>query len=175
MSRGAKIGIIVGAVLIVAMCGFGGLAVYRLAKGVMITDPVKIRAVSAQIAEYELPPGHHEQFAQDLLGMKTVSIEPERGKQGMRILLMQFGMAGVKREQMEAQLRAQSAGFQGQMTGTETVTIRGQPVELQVFRRSDGGWMRRGAFQGRGGTCMLQADGPESARADFEKFLKSMK
>lgn len=174
MSRNQKILFtIVGCVALLSctLCVAGVFIVPRLWQNAFSNNPTQAKEVAAQIADYTLPAGYQESVGMDVFVYKAVVIaRPDR--RGLNIMLMQFNSSDISREEMEQQLRAQSQlqGYIGPMQwiGSETVTIKGKSVTLNILEgqgnRNSAATIRQaqGVFQGKGGTVALLVTAPVS-------------
>jgi hypothetical protein len=136
------------------------------------TDPEAASEAAHAIVDYELPSGYQERMAMNFLVYSFVMIGPESPKTttGPLIMLAQFNPLGTSQEQMEQQIRQsfeQQAGRRGmrmQVVKVETMTIRGEEVEVTTFEGTDESEavIRQliTSFPGKDGTAMLMIMGP---------------
>ena len=193
MSRGLKIGLAVGAGVLL-LCCIVSVVVYFVVqntlKNAVTTDPAEAAAIGHEIVDYTLPRGYEEQMAMTILGMKILAIAPTAGGQDpMVLMLMQFpASVQMSREEMERQMRQawqQQGGKQDQnytVVGTEEVTIRGGTVTLTVSEsKSEDGIVTRqvvGAFPGKDERMvLLMAMGDKDSwdQEALDEFLRSIR
>ena len=192
MSRGLRIALVLIAIALFFCCVAclgATLLGTRLAGRAIITNPDRVQAVGNQIADYDVPPGHEEMFAMNMLGMKLVAIGPSNPTTDYTmIMLMQFpaGM-DVSRQQMERQVEqalARQIGLSSaDMTsvGKEETVIKGAPVTLTVRE----GTTNRGErirqltelFDGNTGPTMLMITGDVNTwdQAMVDDFIASIR
>ena len=196
MSKGVKIALVIVLILLV-LCCMGGLGFYFISQRVVsqafTDDPAKAASLGHEIVDYSLPAGYRELGGMNALVFKMVFISSGSGGAGpMFIMLMQIP-AGTDMDQEEMQrqmtqaMQQQGKGrnIQARVVGTETVTIKGQPVTLtvsegEVTEGSEAGAVFRqvmGVFPGKGGTAMLMVMGNKDTwdQATLDSFLASIK
>jgi hypothetical protein len=170
MSRGLKIGLAVGAGVLV-LCCISVVVVYfvviRAIQNSFTTDPAKVAEIGRQIVDYTPPRGYQERMAMTVLGMRLVALGPSLETKDKPILmLMQFPTSvQMDREEMERQMRQaweQQGGQRNQdlhVVGTQEATIRGQSVTLTVSegKAGDKEAVRQvvGAFSGKDARMVL--------------------
>ena len=106
----------------------------------VIDDPAKATSLGHEIVDYNLPDGYRELGGMNALVFKMVFIGPEsRTSDFMFIMLMQIPAGtNMDQEEMQRQMtqpcssRAKAATFRAHVVGTQTATIKGQPVTLTI-------------------------------------------
>jgi hypothetical protein len=193
MSRNMKIVLgVVGVVLLLGCVAVmaGGFLLANFTGRAM--DPAQARTVAASIADYDLPDGYRELMGVDMMGMKMAMIGPDGvsgadvGDRGLVIMMMQ-APAGQDADQLRDQMM-QSFGAQTGMggarlepVGTETATIRGSEVELQVLEGESANGQRiralSGVFEGKSGPALLMVMGPADDwdETQVNAFLASLR
>ena len=196
MSKGVKITLIVIAVVLVVCCVGGAVAILaggaifgRAVGQAVVQDPEQAAKMGREIVEYTLPPGYHEVFAMNMLGIKMVAIsQKDLTDAAMVLMLMQFPTtSNLDQEQMERQMQqtwsqqSQRGNFQMRVVGTQKATIRGQSVTLTISEGTSGSsdvTLRQvtGVFNGKGGMVMLMAMGNTDQwdQTVLDKFLASI-
>lgn len=173
MSRNTKIILVVLstlALICVLLCVAVSLLMTRAASSIATKDPVQMKKVAAQIADYTLPPGYQELMGTDLLFEKIAMIGPgpDSDEPGVSIMLLQVTTANTNQAQMEEQMRQAFAGqFRGNQGFFEhvderTVTIKGKPTVLSISEADmPSGTLRQatGVFSGKGGLAMVMITG----------------
>jgi hypothetical protein len=183
MSRGVKIALIV-IVGLLACCCIGGAGIFlyfqQAFSQVFITDPAQTAKIGHSIAEYEVPPGYTEIFANSADGYKVVAIGPRtQGSGGMLLLIMEFPIALQEDEkEMERQINStfeqQNPNGKTQLLaiGKQETIIRGQSVTLKVSEGNDSaGTQRRqvmGTFASKNSTAAFLG---WAAKADWDETL----
>lgn len=177
MSRNTKIIFaILGSLFVLCLCMGGGVVIALRRMGQAITqsvhsDPTEAAQIADNIADYDLPPGY-TQTAMHFFGFDWVLIDPADKRREV-IMLMQFPKnSDLNTEQMQMQMehamesRGSRAGVVMSKVGEETVTIRGEAVELiiQEGNNASGETLRQmtGVFEGKAGTAMVLVTGPAS-------------
>jgi hypothetical protein len=197
MSRGVKIAL-VAVVILLGACCIGGAALYFISQRVVsqafTDDPARAATLGHEIVDYNLPDGYRELGGINALGFKMVFIGSgsETGD-SMFIVLMQIPAGtDMDQEEMQRQMtqamqqQGQGRNLQTHVVGTQTVTIKGQPVTLTVSEGtvtegSDAGAVFRqviGIFPGKdSSTAMLMAMGKKDTwdQATLDSFLASIK
>lgn len=185
MSRNQKIVLLITSLVLLSCCACGvgayimGQRLFDYALG-GVSDPAKAKEIAKRIADYTLPAGYEEKGGVDFFLMQMVVILPiQERPDGLIIMLMQFN-SDTSREQMEQQMRdsLRQGGVDRdirdlRVVGTETVTIKGQPVTLTIsegFSVQNNAVIRQvvGAFQGKGGATLIMVMG---AVEDWDKTL----
>jgi hypothetical protein len=196
MSRGVKIALVV-VVILLGLCCVGGAAsffiVQRVASQAFTDDPAKAATLGHEIVDYNLPDGYRELGGINALVFKMVFIgSASKTGDSMFIVLMQIpsgtdmDQAEMQRQMTQAmQQQGQGRNMQTHVVGTQTATIKGQPVTLTVSEGtvtegSDAGSVFRqviGIFPGKAGTAMLMAMGKKDTwdQATLDNFLASIK
>ncbi|MBI5878642.1 MAG: hypothetical protein HZB53_13415 [Chloroflexi bacterium] len=188
MSRNAKIALVVVgclSLMCVLLCAAALLVGGRAAGQVFSTDPEQAREVGRQIADYTAPPGYAERMSMNVLASKWVMIGPAAGHSGLIFMLMQA--SGMRREQMEAQMRQSlqaqlgTGGDPQTLVETRNVLIKGKPVALSIYEGSARGGNRLrqafAGFDGKSGATLLMVTGvmDEWDDAVVEQFIASIK
>ncbi len=177
--------------------GVGGAAAYfitqRVVSQAVIDDPTKAATLGHEIVAYSLPDGYRELGGMNALVFKMVFIgSASKTSDSMFIVLMQIPTganmdeAEMQRQMTQAmQQQGQGRNMQTHVVGTQTATIKGQPVTLTVSEGtvtegSDAGTTFRqviGVFPGNAGTAMLMAMGKKDTwdQATLDGFLASIK
>ena len=196
MSKGVKIALVVVVVLLV-LCCMGGLGFYfitqRVVSQAVIDDPAKAGTLGHEIVDYNLPDGYRELGGMNALVFKMVFIGPtSTNRDSMFIVLMQIPTgANMDQEEMQRQMtqamqqQGQGRNIRAHVVGTQTATIKGQPVTLtvsegEVTEGNEAGTLFRqviGVFPGKAGTAMLMAMGKKDTwdQATLDSFLASIK
>jgi len=196
MSKGVKIALVVVVVLLV-LCCMGGLGFYfitqRVVSQAVIDDPAKAASLGHEIVDYNLPDGYRELGGMNALVFKMIFIGPKSTNQdSMFMVLMQISAgANMSPEEMQRQMtqamqqQGQGRTMQTHVVGTQTATIKGQPVTLtvsegEVTEGNDAGTLFRqviGVFPAKDGTAMLMAMGKKDTwdQATLDSFLASIK
>ena len=196
MSKGVKIALVVVVVLLV-LCCLGGVGFYfitqRVVSQAVTDDPGRAATLGHEIVDYSLPDGYRELGGMNALVFKMVFIgSASKGQGSMFMVLMQIPAgANMSPEEMQRQMtqamqqQGQGRNMQTHVVGTQTATIKGQPVTLtvsegQVTEGSDAGTTFRqviGVFPGNAGTAMLMAMGKKDTwdQATLDSFLASIK
>ena len=174
MSRGWKITIIVGVILLALCCvaclSAGVLGSYFASKSVS-SEPEQAAKIGHEIADYTLPEGYVEVMGMSILSIKWVAIaDLDEESEGLVIMMMQFPVnSSLSQEEMQKQMsdafarqrQYNSSSFK--MVGTQKATIRGQQVTLTVSegQTEQGDTLRQmlGMFSGKNGTVMLMVMG----------------
>ena len=131
---------------LVGLMGLIGVgAMVFMFKSMFITDPVQVEANLQGTIPCEVPEGYAGAFGMNMMGMRMSMIGPEgmmgSGQQNvpLMIIVMQVPPGQnpqMAKAQMQAQLQQQGGMGGGNMQveaeETATVTIRGQPVEVQT-------------------------------------------
>lgn len=190
VSRNAKIALLViGALAVICLgiCGIGIVVLPRVAGNLISQKPADAKKVGAEIADYTFPEGYTELMGMNFLVYKMVMIAPAgQGslRDGMGFMLMGTNMTGISQAEMERQMQQSfqqqygSPGSRMTVVGQESVTIRGQDVNLTITE-SDGGTKARqalGTFQGKNGLVVVMAIGSASNWDDalLRQFLGSI-
>ncbi len=196
MSRGVKIALVI-VVIVLGLCCIGGAGFYfitqRAVSQAITDDPAKAATLGHEIVGYSLPDGYRELGGMNALGFKMVFIGSAANTSGsMFVVLMQIPAgANVTEEEMQQQMtqamqqQGMGRNMQTHVVGTQTATIKGQPVTLTisegtVTEGNDAGTVFRqvvGVFPGNGGTAMLMAMGKKDTwdQATLDGFLASIK
>jgi hypothetical protein len=196
MSKGVKIALVV-VVILLGLCCVGGAAVYfitqRVVSQAFTDDPAKAATLAHEIVDYSLPDGYREQGGINAAIFKMVFIGPTSMNQdSMFIILMQIPAgANMSPEEMQRQItqtmqqQGQGRNIQTHEVGTQTATIKGQPVTLTVSEGtvtegSEAGSVFRqviGVFPAKEGTAMLMVMGNKDTwdQAALDNFLASIK
>ncbi|GAB4531119.1 MAG: hypothetical protein Kow0063_10000 [Anaerolineae bacterium] len=191
MSRGMKVALILLAIVLFCCCVAGlGVALLgtRLFGRAFITNPERVHAVGAQIADFDTPAGYQEMFAMNMMDTKIVIIAPASyPTNSMMLILAQFpaGMelSQEQKRQLERALARQTGLGNGDMvhTGQEETTIKGEPVTLTVREgvTGQGKQMRQvtASFEGRGGPAILMINGEvdDWDQAMVDEFIASIR
>jgi hypothetical protein len=196
MSRGVKIALVVVVILLGACC-IGGAALYfisqRVVSQAVTDDPAKAATLGHEIVDYSLPDGYRELGGMNALVFQMVFIGTgSKTGDSMFIMLMQIpAEANMDQEEMQRQMtqamqqQGQGRNLQTHVVGTQTATIKGQPVTLTVSEGTvtegnDAGTVFRqviGVFPGKNGTAMLMVMGKKDTwdQATLDSFLASIK
>jgi len=196
MSKGVKIALVIVVILLV-LCCLGGLGFYfisqRVVSQAVIDDPAKAASLGHEIVDYNLPDGYRELGGMNALVFKMVFIGSEsKTSSSMFMVLMQIPAgANMSPEEMQRQMtqamqqQGQGRNMQTHVVGTQTATIKGQPVTLtisegEVTQGDDAGTTFRqviGVFPAKEGTAMLMAMGKKDSwdQAMLDNFLASIK
>ncbi len=190
MSRNWKIALLVGGTLFV-ICALLCVALVFVAPMVMqnfttnAQNPEQIRQTAAKIADYTLPAGYKEEFAMDLFAMQMVMFSPTNKARPM-IMLMQSADRRANADDMQQQLQEQfqrQSGLQGttyRSVGTRQVTIKGQPVTLNVAENESRTVVLQqatGVFNGKNGLAILMVIGSKQGWdwTPVEQFTRSIR
>ena len=196
MSKGVKIALVIVAVLVV-LCCLGGVAFYfitqRVVSQAVTDDPAKAATLGHEIVDYTLPDGYRELGGMNAMVFKMVFIgSASKTSDSMFMVLMQIP-SGTNMDQAEMQKQmtqamqqqGQGRNMQTHVVGTQTATIKGQPVTLtisegEVTEGNDAGTTFRqvmGVFPAKDGTAMLMAMGQKDTwdQATLDSFLASIK
>lgn len=189
--------IAVGIVAVICLCAaVAAIVVFaRIGSAVkesVKVDPQKASEAGHQIADYDLPPGYHEQMSMDVFTYTFVIITP--GTMGSSsansplIMLAQFSNVGnYDQKQMEEQMRKsleQQSGQRGQDLKTvkeEKMTLRGQETTVTTREGSDqnGNLFRQvsAIFPGKKGIAMLFVQGQPDHWDEhtINNFIKSIR
>jgi hypothetical protein len=199
MSRNTKIalGIIGG---LVALCVIVGVAVViivgtmgkSIMGNMMVTDPTEVAKVAGQIAEYDLPPGYHEQMVMNIAFEKMLLITPDTSSTEPTIMILSISssmMSGGKvdqeqlRQQMQQNMQNQSSYSSAslQLVDTSDVEIADQTVTLVTYegQSSTGSMMRQvtsSFFEVKDNYLMLMIMGPvgQWPEDDINAFITSI-
>ncbi len=196
MSRGVKIALVI-VVILLGLCCIGGAGFYfitqRVVSQAFTDDPAKSATLGHEIVDYTLPDGYRELGGMNALVFKMVFIgTASNTSDSMFIVLMQIpsgtnmDQAEMQRQMTQAmQQQGQGRAMQTHVVGTQTATIKGQPVTLTVSEGTvtegnDAGATFRqviGVFPGKDGTAMLMAMGKKDTwdQATLDGFLASIK
>ncbi len=196
MSRGVKIALVI-VVIVLGLCCIGGAGFYfitqRAVSQAITDDPAKAATLGHEIVGYSLPDGYRELGGMNALVFKMVFIgSASNTSDSMFIMLMQIPTgANMDQGEMERQMtqamqqQGQGRNMQTHVVGTQTATIKGQPVTLtisegEVTGGSEAGTVFRqvfGVFPGKEGTAMLMAMGKKDIwdQATLDGFLASIK
>ncbi len=196
MSRGVKIALVI-VIILLGLCCIGGAGFYfisqRVVSQAVIDDPAKAAALGHEIVDYNLPDGYRELGGMNALVFKMVFIgSTSKTSDSMFIMLMQIPSGtNMDQEEMQRQMtqamqqQGQGRAMQTHVVGTQTATIKGQPVTLtisegEVTEGSDAGAIFRqvmGVFPAKDGTAMLMAMGKKDTwdQATLDSFLASIK
>ncbi len=196
MSKGVKIALVVVAILLV-LCCLGGLGFYfisqRVVSQAITDDPTKAATLGHEIVDYNLPDGYRELGGMNALVFKMVFIGSASKTSDSRFIVLMQIPAGTNMDQAEMQRQitqamqqqGQGRNMQTHVVGTQTATIKGQPVTLTisegtVTEGSDAGTVFRqviGVFPGKDGTAMLMAMGQKDTwdQATLDNFLASIR
>jgi uncharacterized protein YneF (UPF0154 family) len=195
MSKGVKIALVV-VVILLGLCCMGAAGFYfisqRAISQAFTDDPAKAASMGHEIVDYSLPAGYRELGGMNALVFKMVFIGPGSGTaDSMFIMLMQIPAGSMDQEEMQRQMtqamqqQGQGRNIQAHVVGTQTATIKGQPVTLTVSEGEVTGGDNAGAvfrqvmgvFPGKGGTAMLMVMGNKATwdQATLDNFLASIK
>ncbi len=196
MSRGVKIALVI-VVILLGLCCIGGAGFYfitqRVVSQAVTDDPTKAATLGHEIVDYNLPDGYRELGGMNALGFKMVFIgSPSNTSDSMFLVLMQIPTganmdeAEMQRQMTQAmQQQGMGRNMQTHVVGTQTATIKGQPVTLTISEGTategnDTGTVFRqvvGVFPGNAGTAMLMAMGKKDTwdQATLDGFLASIK
>jgi hypothetical protein len=146
MSKGTKIFLIVLITLLVlCVCGCAATVLLftygggQFLENAVIEDPQAAQDLADSMFEYTVPPGYSEEMAMNMGIMKMVMIMPENNNGGQIIMLMQLpgimtADPAIYQQQMQQQMQRQFGGESTMsLVETDSVTIRGQQVELMYF------------------------------------------
>jgi hypothetical protein len=192
MTKGAKVGLVVGGVVL-ACCAIsvGGLfLLVRTVTRAVVADPAAAARIGREIAEYTPPEGYREQMALDMFGAKVVAIAPAPPqRKGVLLALMQLPPnAATNPQDAERRLRemwTRNVGRRGDdvhVVGLQQVTVRGRPVTLTVGEGNarNGSLLREiyGVLPNeRGGPVMFMAMGAKESwnQVAVDEFLASIR
>ncbi len=189
MSRNTKIALIVIGALVVlcaGICGISFLLLPRFANNIVSRQPADAKRVGAEIAEYTLPAGYAEVMGLNMLVYKMVVIAPENDQRdAMIFMLMATNTSDINQAQMERQMQQSfqqqfgASGSQLRVVGQESVTIRGQAVNLSVAENDASPKLRQaiGAFDGKNGLTIVMVMGAVEHwdNALLREFLSSIR
>ncbi len=196
MSRGVKIALVVVVILLGLCCVGGAASIFvfqRVASEAFTEDPAKAASMGHEIVDYSLPDGYRELAGMNAAIFKMVFIGPtSTNPDSMFLILMQISAGtNMSPEEMQRQMadamqkQGQGRNVQMHVVGTQTATIKGQPVTLtvsegEVTGGSDAGTTFRqvmGIFPAKAGTAVLMAMGKKDTwdQATFDSFLASIK
>lgn len=206
MNRNTKIllGVLAAVVLLCVCAGISALVLLRQAgqafeefgEGMLLTDPVEIAAASAEMLDYELPPGYQEESLIDVVFGKMLMIvsRSEDGitvKSGPVIMIFQLSSllgiddtnSGELTAQMQDSLEQQveTNNITYQVVEVKETTIADQTVELVVMEgEDDQGVLYRQVisegFQTKGGYTMVMLNGLADhwPQEDIDAFIDSI-
>lgn len=188
MSRNTKLlaGCVGILLLCVCACGITFVAAPTVLFGLLGSsgagvseDPTKARQVATAMADYTLPPGYIERASADFLVAKLVVIT-SANDDGMAIVMGQA--AGMSRADLEKTMRdqlSQRAEIQMRQVGTEQVTIKGKPAQMNLYESAGGEGVRQGVvgFDGKNGQVVLMFFGQEGTwdQQAITRFLASIR
>jgi len=178
---------ILGSLFILCTC-CGGLTFWvgSLFSQAVTTDPIKIRHIGQEIADYTLPAGYSEILGIDFMNTKTVTIAAAPAADTL-IFLMQVPEAqGVSEAEVEQQLQTILQRFNIQPVDftqerVETRMVNDQTVEVAFNQGSDQSgqtFKQMTAFlRSRKGKVFLMAQGSEAGwdQAGLDSLLESLR
>ena len=196
MSKGVKIALVI-VVILLGLCCVGGAAFYFISQRVVsqafTDDPAKAATLGHEIVDYSLPDGYRELGGMNALVFKMVFIgSASKTSDSMFMILMQIPAgANMSPEEMQRQMtqamqqQGKGRAMQTHVVGTQTATIKGQPVTLtvsegEVTQGSETGSVYRqvmGVFPAKDGTAMLMVMGNKDTwnQATLDSFLASIR
>lgn len=180
------VAILAGLCLVSCIAGvliFGVLG-QRISQGIE-ADPQEVSEKSAEIAEFDLPPGFEPASSFHLLGVSAIVYQT--ADTSAAIVLLQIPVDGDLNDANIRQLQEQMESQYGQRLSNLKIidqyetTIRGEPgqVVVQEGTSENGETYRQMAviFQGQGGLAMLSAFGPASTwdQAAYDQMVESIR
>ncbi|HEX9117072.1 MAG TPA: hypothetical protein VGA61_13475 [Anaerolineae bacterium] len=177
MSRNTKIVLgLLAALLVVCLCGavvlFGGLGILgtRIAQNTT-TQPAQVANVAHTIVDYQLPEGWQAQFGMNIAGVAMAGFRTNDSQGYAMLMKFPAALAGnesAMENQFNQSMQRQNPGAPRQMqtVGRQTVTIRGQSVQLTVSEGTNGKGVPfhalTGFFQSDSGPVLLSVGGPKA-------------
>jgi len=191
MPRKTKVIIaIVSVLFMTCMCcsGFGLWSAWSLSR-LFVSEPAEVKELSAEIADYTLPPGYSEIVGMRMLGSAMIAISRDQvDPDDMLIMLMSSpGGADVDQALLEKQLAAglrQQFSMQGlelTLDKIETRTINGEEVAL-TYRKGEDTFdtpyrQMSALFNSNKGTVFILVQGTEAGwdQEALDSFLDSIR
>ncbi len=177
MSSSAKVLIGIAAVIVLLCVGAGIVLVGSVgAMGMFVSrtvqsEPGKVAATAAKIAEFTLPSGYGPEAAVEIAGYQFVSYAPGDGHSHIMLIQVPKGALADQATleqylQQATPSRNSDRRIRSTVVGQTQATVRGQKVTLVLSEgtNSDGQPYRTltGVFQGRGGPALLSIESPAS-------------
>lgn len=171
-SRKRKVAIL-GSLFILCSC-CSGLIFWTssLLNQAVMTDPLRVREIAAEIADYTLPDGYSEILGISFMDARSIAIAPDNYPPATMIFLMRIPEAqGISGTEAERQVRTLIRRFSLQpldftFERSEPRTVNDQEVDLIFNTGTDGAGVAFRQmtvfFQSSKGKVFMMAQGPEA-------------